>query len=684
MAITPTPPKKPYKRVSHGQERQDPYAWLEERENQAVIEYLKEENAYTEEFFKTFGSAEEDLYQELKARVIETDMSVPTQIGQYVYYMRTEEGRSYPFYCRKKIISKNEEGKEEIILDQNLLAHKKTYCDVGIVRISPNQNLLAFSVDYTGAEVYDLYIKNLATGELLPDVLFSIDGSAEWSEDGHYLFYTTYSESLRPYRLWRHQLGTPMSDDVLVYEEKNEELNIAIGKTRDHEFLTLCFYGSTDTVAVWVLSAHTPEKDFIGVCPFRGNVEYDLEHGSGYFYVRTNKDAIDFSLVRFPDREVFSEKAEVLIPPRAGVYLEGVDVFEKYIVLYEKEAGNERVVVREIDRGEEYSIPLPEVTGSLSPHGNPEFKTTVLRFSYTSFTSPTQVVDYDMSTRTWTTRKEESVPGYNRHLYRSERVYAPSSDGKSIPISLVYRADLRKDTPQPLFLCGYGAYGDGLSSYFSRNRLSLLDRGVIVALAHVRGGDELGRSWYFEGKGMQKKNSFNDFILCAEYLFQEGYSEKSKLVVSGASAGGLLVGAVIAKRPDICVGAVLDVPFVDVLNTMENPALPLTTIEYTEWGNPNNREVYEYMKSYAPYENIKNAVYPAIFTLASFSDRRVPYWEGAKWTARLREYNTGNAPILLKTELEAGHAGPSDRYAALRETAGQYLFILATLNLLGK
>lgn len=687
-----TPPRtlqKPFFRTSHGEKREDPYAWLEEGENPEVIEHLKNENGYTDEFYKTFGQAPEILYQELKGRIKEKDMSVPVKIGPYLYYLKTEEGQSYPIYCRKKIISSEKNYEEEIILDQNALAQGKAYCDIGIMRVSPDHNLLAYSVDYTGGEVYDLYVKNLDNGKLLPDFLSSIDGSAEWSEDGLYIFYTTYNEAQRPYRLFRHKLGQPKEEDFLVYEEKNESLNIAIGKTRDREFLTLFSYRSAEASAVSVLSARQPEGLFRLVCPEKEGCEYNLDHGEdpsgqGYFYVRTNIGAVDFKLTRFPDTENFSQEAEEVIPSREGVYLEGVDVFLKHLVVYEKEKGNERVVVQNIKTGEKHNILLPEEISSISPGGNPEFDTAILRFSYTSLISPTQVVDYDMEKRVWITRKEEEVTCYDKSLYQSERIYATASDGKEIPISIVFRKDKRLAGSQPLFLYGYGAYGDGLSPYFSSNRISLLDRGVIVALAHTRGGDDLGRLWYQEGKLFNKKNSFSDFISCAECLFERGYTENKKLIISGGSAGGLLIGAAVVKRPDLCLGALLDVPFVDVLNTMENPSLPLTTIEYAEWGNPKEIEAYRYIKSYAPYENIKEAAYPAILTLTSFSDRRVPYWEAAKWTARLREKNRGAAPILLKIEMAAGHGGPSGRYSALRETALRYTFVLSLFGLLDR
>ncbi len=661
-----------------GEERIDNYYWLRERDNPDVMAYLEAENAYTDEVMKHTEAFQEKLYQEIKSRIKETDLSVPFERGGYYYYTRNEEGKQYPIYCRKK---GSLEAPEEIILDINQLAEGKEFMDVGAYDISPDQTLLAYGTDETGAERYDLRIKNLTTGELYPEVLEGISSNVTWAADNKTLFYTVYDQAWRPYQLYRHTLGTDRSEDVLIYQEDDELYWIGTYLTKDNAFLILAV-GSNTTDEVYYLDATNPTGEFKVVHPREKGLEYSLTHHGDKFYITTNDNAVNFKLVSAPVSDPRKENWTEVIPARDEVKIDGLDMFKNYMVVYERERGLQTIRVTDMTTDETYYIDFPEPVYSYGTHLNPEFNTNILRFTYMSLVTPNSVYDYNMKTRERELKKQREVlGGYNKDDYTSERVFATAPDGAQVPISMVYRKGLVKDGNNPVYLYGYGSYGSSMDPWFSTARISLMDRGFIYAVAHIRGGGEMGRPWYEDGKLLKKKNTFIDFIACAEYLIKEKYTKPEKIAIVGGSAGGMLIGACVNMRPDLFGVAIAQVPFVDVMNTMLDPSLPLTVIEYEEWGNPNIEEYYRYMDSYSPYDNVKPMAYPNLLIMSSLNDTRVQYWEGAKWAAKLRANNTGHDRLLLKTNMGAGHGGNSGRYDALKEVAFEYAFILDCMGI---
>ena len=671
-----TPPvaaKQPHELVTHGDKRIDYYYWLRQQENAQVIDYLQAENDYTAAKMKHTEELQTSLYNEMLSRIQETDLSVPYRIKDYYYYSRTIEGQGYSIFCRKY---QSLAGEEEILLDQNELAAGKEFFSLGAASISPNQKILAYSTDTTGAEKYTLFFLDLTTRELYSETIPDTYYSLAWGNDNQTIFYTKVDDAHRPYQLWRHLLGSDPKNDVLLYQEDDEAYYLGVEKTRSRAYILLEL-GSKITSEVHYLDANQPDGKFQLFQPRQTGIEYSIEHHSDRFYIITNEEAINFKLMETPVNSPDKANWKTVIPHREEVMLEGIDAFADYLVIYERKGGLPTGRIQTLATGEITELTFPEPTYSFSEGNNPEFNTTKWRFGYSSMITPSSVFDYDLKTGERELKKEtEVLGGYDRTLYTSERLIAIASDGTEVPISLVYKKGITKDGSNPLWLTGYGSYGYSYPATFSSLRLSLLDRGFVFAIAHIRGGEEMGRKWYENGKFLHKKNTFTDFIACAEHLIAEQWTNSDRLVISGGSAGGLLMGAAINLRPDLFKAVVADVPFVDVLTTILDTSLPLTVLEWEEWGNPNQPEYYEYIKSYSPYDNVEAKDYPALLVTAGLNDSRVKYWEPAKWTAKLRELKTDNNLLLLKTNMSAGHGGASGRYESLKEIAFEYAFVL--------
>jgi len=662
----------------HGEIHIDNYFWLRERDNPEVIEYLKAENKYTESMMKHTEAFQETLYKEMLGRIKETDLSVPEKLGDYYYYTRTEQEKQYRIYCRKK---DSLEAEEEIMLDKNVLAKGYDYYDIGVFRISPDHKLLAYSIDTTGSERFTLYIKDLKTDSLFKEKISNAGYSAAWANDNKTIFYTILDNAKRPYKIYRHTLGTNTEQDEFVYHEKDDAFWLNISRTKSDKYLIIDLASHT-TSEVRYLSADAPEGKFKLVHPRQHKMEYYIEHHNDRFFIMTNDNAKNFKLMQTSVNDPSRENWKEIIPHRDSVKIDGIDIFKNFFVVYEMEKGLKKIQIRNFTSDETYYVDFPEPVYTFWLGKNRDFNSRLLRFTYNSFVTPRSVFDYNMDNRTQELKKQyEVLGGYNPSLYQSERIFATAQDGATIPISLVYKKGIKKDGNSPLYLIGYGAYGTCMETYFSSNRLSLLDRGFTYAIAHIRGGGEMGRYWYEQGKLLHKKNTFSDFIACAEYLINEKYTSSDKLVITGGSAGGLLIGAVTNMRPDLFKIVVADVPFVDLINTMLDPTLPLTVLEYEEWGNPNNKEYYDYMKSYSPYDNVAVKEYPNILITAGLNDSRVQYWEAAKWTAKLRALKTDNNLLLLKMNMGSGHLGASGRYDFLKDIAFEFAFILGLFGI---
>lgn len=682
LKATLTPPvahKQPQVFVLHGDERVDDYFWMRDENDPNVMAYLEAENAFTKAMMQHTEALQTTLYKEMLDRIQETDLSVPYRKDDYYYYSRTEEGKSYPIYCRKK---GSLDAPEEVLLDQNQLAQGYEYCRLGVFQVSPNHQILAYSVDTSGAEQYTLFFLDLSTFELYPETIAETYYSLAWGNDNTTILYTKVDSTNRPFQLWRHTLGSHPNNDVLIYQETDEAYFLSVGKTRSEAYI-LMQLGSKITSEVHYLDANNPTGSFQVIHPRHSGIEYKVEHHSNFFYIVTNEEAINFKLMKTPVASPAKQHWVTVIPHREDVMLSSVNAFAEYLVISARNAGLPILRVQRLATGEEYKINFPEPTYTLFLGNNPEFNTTTLRFNYTSLITPSSVFDYDMATHQRELKKETQVKGgYDRTQYESERIMATASDGTEIPISLVYNKGTHKDGKNSLWLTGYGSYGAPFPASFSSNRLSLLDRGIVFAIAHIRGGGDMGRKWYEDGKFLYKKNTFTDFIACAEHLIAENWTSKDRLVISGGSAGGLLMGAVVNMRPDLFKVAIAHVPFVDVVTTILDTSLPLSAMEWEEWGNPNDKSYYDYMKSYSPYDNVKPQDYPHLLITAGLNDSRVKYWEPAKWTAKLRERKTDSNLLLLKTNMGAGHGGASGRYESLKETAFEYAFVLDRLGLL--
>ena len=665
----------------HDEIRIDEYAWLRHRDDPAVLAYLEAENRHTEHVMRGTEPLQQRLYEEMRGRIRETDLSVPERRDGWLYYSRTEAGVQYPIFCRRR----DEPGAgEEILLDVNQLAAGHAYFRLGGFEVSPDHRRLAYSADVSGSESFTLAVRDLETGALLPERIENTSASLAWANDSRTLFYVVLDEARRPCRLYRHALGADPARDELVHFEADDAFFMDVGVTRSRRFLLLDL-ASHSTSEVRFADADDPRAEFRVVEPRRAGIEYNVTHHGDRFIIVTNDAAPNFRLVSAPvERPSRAHWTEVL-PYRPAVKLDSADAFRDHLVVWEREAGLRQVRVLDLASGSEHTVEFPEPVYTIRQHANPEFDTSVLRFSYTSMVTPNSVVDYDMHRRTWTVLKQtEVLGGFDAADYRSERLLAQAPDGMQVPVSLVYRVPRKPGVPRPLLLNGYGAYGISFDPAFSSSALSLLDRGWIVAIAHVRGGEELGRGWYEDGRLLRKRNTFSDFIAAAEHLVAEGYTAPDRLAVAGGSAGGLLMGAVTNLRPDLFRAVIAEVPFVDVVNTMLDASLPLTVIEYDEWGNPNEREFYEYIRSYSPYDNVESKDYPHILVTAGLNDPRVAYWEPAKWTARLRARKTDRNRLLLRTNMGAGHGGASGRYDHLREVAFKYAFLLDTVEALGE
>lgn len=678
----PQPPKAKQKRQvleAHGQVREDHFYWLREKDDPETIQYLEAENRYAEAAMADTKDLQEKLFAELKGRTKETDRSAPVRIDDYYYYARTEAGKEYLIYCRKKDSLENE---EEVLLDQNELANQSKFCGLGVFRVSPDHALLAYSVDVTGSEQFTVYVKDLATGKLLPDEIANTGHSLEWKNDSASFIYTTLDATLRPYRAMLHTLGQPADDDTELYQEADERFFMGLSKSKSDKYIFVGL-GSKITSEEHFLDADAADATLTCVQPREQGHEYSVEHHEDTFYISSNEHAPNFKLMKAPVAAPGKENWEEIIAHRDDVFLDMFEVFKRHLCVYELAEGVVRVRVRDLANDAEHYVDFPEEVYEVDSATNPVFDTSLVRLVYSSLVTPQTVFDYDMDTKERTVVKEQEVfGGYDPDNYVVRRLFAATSDGTNIPISLAHRKDIPLDGSAPCWLSGYGAYGMVHPVHFSPNMVSLLDRGFVVAVAHIRGGGERGRQWYEDGKYLQKGNTFTDYITAAEYLVDQGYTSPDRLVACGRSAGGLLMGAVANMRPDLFAAIVTSVPFVDAVTTMLDPSIPLTVIEYEEWGNPNEKEYFDYMISYSPYDNITQQDYPHILVMTGLHDSRVQYWEPAKWVAKLRTMKTDENLLILRTEMEQGHGGASGRYEHLREIAFEFTFVLKVLGLI--
>ena len=668
----------------HGDTRVDPYFWMRltdeqkqaanpDAQTQRVIQYLEDENAYTQAAMNDTEALQQQLYEEMVGRISPTDESVPYFKNGYWYYTRYEEGQEYPIYARKKAL----DAEEEIILNVNERAEGYRYYDAEGLAVSPDNTLLAFAEDTLSRRVYTIRFKNLETGELLPDQIPNTQGNGAWAADNQTYFYTTKDTvTLLSNQIWRHRLGEAVRDDVLKYEEKDPSFYIGVTKSKSDEYVII-WHRSTLANDYHLLKADQPEGEFRRFTPREEEHRYQIEHANDQFYMLTDWEAPNYRLMKTPEGTTNKQQWQEVIAHREDVFLDGMEVFEHYLVVDEKSNALPKLRVIDQRSNQEHYIQFDEPAYVLSAATNPEVDTEILRYGYASMTTPTSIYDYNMRTQERVLKKrDEVVGGHDPEAYVTERFSAPARDGKQVPISLVYKKGIRKEDRTPLLLYAYGSYGSSTNPYFSSARLSLLDRGFIWAIAHVRGGQDLGRAWYEDGKMFNKKNTFTDFIDCADHLIQEGYTSPEHLYAMGGSAGGLLMGAVANMAPDRFNGIIAAVPFVDVVSTILDESIPLTTNEFNEWGNPKNKDSYDYMLSYSPYDNVQEQEYPNMLVTTGLFDSQVQYWEPAKWVAKLRDKKTDNNLLLLETNMGAGHGGASGRFERYREIALEYAFLL--------
>lgn len=699
-ATPPVAEARPTERVLFGDRVVDPYAWLRDGDDPDVLAHLRAENAYTEAVLADVAGLQEDLFAEIKSRIRETDLSVPVRKDGWWYYSRTEEGRSYSIHCRRPVAADDAvvppvhdpggppSADEIVVLDENVEAGDDEFFDVGPYDLSPDHRLLFWGWDRTGDERYTATIRDLDTGDDLGDRLEDVSYSAAWALDGRTVFYVRPDAANRPYQVWRHRLGTDQGDDVLVFSEDDERFFVAVGLEKDDSFVQISI-SSKITDEVWVVPADRPDDEPRCIAPRRQGVEYSVAHHRGRFVIRTNdRGHDDFVVMTAPADDPGPDRWEILdigdhgAAESGSVMLSGIDVTDDHLVLFERADGLTRIRVRRWADGSVTRIAQPEAVSTIWPGANPEMATSVLRYGYASMTTPASVyvVDLDTGDRTLL-KRQEVLGGYDRDDYRTDRLWATAPDGTRVPISIVWRAD-RPAAPGPLVLYAYGAYEASIDPTFSSARLSLLDRGVAFAIAHVRGGGEMGRRWYLDGKLENKSNSFGDLVACARHLIDEGWTEPSGLVVRGGSAGGLTVGAALNLAPELFRAAVAEVPFVDVVTTMLDQSLPLTVTEWEEWGNPAADDVtYRTIGAYAPYENVEPRAYPSVLATGGLHDTRVGFWEPAKWVQALRRATTSGEPVLLWMDLGAGHGGPSGRYDSWREEARILAYILRAVGL---
>lgn len=674
----PVATKKPHELTKHDDTRTDNYYWLNERENPEVIAYLEAENAYTDTMLAHTNQLQQDLYDEMLGRIKQTDISVPFKLNGYYYYSRYEEGKEYPIYCRKK---GSQDAPEEIMLNGNDMAEGYPYFEIGGWEISADNNLLAYSVDTVSRRQYTIYVKNLTTGEIYAQNIPNTSGNMAWGNDNKTLFYSVKDETLRPYKVMRHNIEMDFEQDETVFTEDDPTFYAFVFKTKSQAYIMV---GTVSTMSAEYsfVDAYKPQNDFTLVQARQPDMLYGVDHYKNDFYIRTNLDAQNFRLMKTSVKKPGMENWKEVIAHRPDVLLEDFEIFSDYLAVSERQKGLVNIRVMSWDKKNDYYLDFGEPVYTAYMSTNVDFDTKTLRYGYTSLTTPNSVYDYDMAAKTRTLLKQQEVlGGYNADEYQSERLYVPSHDGVMVPVSLVYKKGLKKDGKNPLVLYGYGSYGASMDVYFSSTRLSLLDRGFVWAIAHIRGGEELGRQWYEDGKLLNKMNTFHDFIACGDYLVKEQYTDSEHLFALGGSAGGLLVGAVANMRPDMWKGIIAAVPFVDVVTTMLDESIPLTTGEYDEWGNPNDKEYYEYMLSYSPYDNVEAKDYPAMLVTTGLHDSQVQYWEPAKWVAKLRDVKTDDNMLLLKTNMDFGHGGASGRFERLKETALEYAFMMNELGM---
>jgi oligopeptidase B len=679
-APLPAPPvakKVPKTTEVNGRRLVDNYFWLRDKKNPEVKAYLEAENAYTDAVMKPTEAFQKRLYGEMLSRIKETDVDVPYKQGGYFYYSRTEAGKQYRIHCRKK---GSLDAPEEVVLDVNELAKGQSFMSLGAFAVSSDGNLLAYSTDNTGFRQYELAVKDLRTGKVFSDRAGKV-GSVVWANDNKTLFYTVEDTAKRQYRLYRHAVGT-MAPDDLVYEEKDERFDIEARKTLSQAYIFL-ISGSHTTTEVRYISADQPTADWKIIEPRKQDVEYYPDHNGGFFYIRVNDTGRNFRLVKAPVDDPRGQNWQEVVGHRPSVMLDDISFFKNYYVRYERENGLPQISVTDLRSGQSKRIEFPEPAYDVSEYINREYDTTKFRYIYQSAITPVSIFEYDMGNATSVLLKQEEVPGgYDRTRYQVEQIYATAADGVKIPISVVHLKGARLDGKGPLYLYGYGSYGDSIDLDFDPERFSMVDRGVVAAVAHIRGGGEMGKAWHDDGRMMHKKNTFTDFITCAEYLVAQGYGSKDRLVIEGESAGGLLMGAVLNLRPDLFKAALVGVPFVDVMNTMLDESLPLTVTEFEEWGNPKEKPAFDYMITYSPYDNIEAKAYPNMLVRTSFNDSQVMYWEPAKYVAKMRALRTDHNVLILKANLSpAGHGGASGRYDRLRESAFDYAFLLTQMGI---
>ncbi len=685
--VAPVARRERRTRVVHGRELVDDYDWLREREAPEVRAHLEAENAHTEAVTADLEELRERLYEEMLGRIEETDVSAPTRDGDWDYYVRTARGLAYPIHCRRPASDRpltTAEPHEEVLLDVNDLASGHDFFEIGALALSHDHRLLAYSYDTDGDERFRLVIKDLESGELLPDVIEDVYYPLAWATDDRTFFYATLDDAHRPWRIVRHRLGEAPADDVVVFEEGDERFFVDVSLTRSKRFLVISSASSV-TSECHLLEADEPGGVWRCFARRRHEVEYDVDHlvdrGGERFLVLTNLEAKNFRIVEADVDRTEMAAWRDWIPHREEVTLEWLDVFADRVVVGERQDGLVHLRVRSLVDGSDHRIEMPEEAYSIGGGGNPEFETDRYRFGYSSLVTPSTVFDYHVEQRRLeVVRRQPVLGGYDPGVYVTRRIHAEAADGTSVPVTVVHRRDLSLDGCNPCLLYGYGAYGMTIDPSFSSLTVSLLDRGFVYAIAHVRGGALLGERWHDDGKLLAKRNSFTDFVVAAEHLIGSGYTRPSRLAIRGGSAGGLLVGAATNLAPETFAVVLAAVPFVDVVNTMLDDTLPLTVIEYEEWGDPVEREAFEAMLDYSPYDNVRDADYPAMLVTAGFNDPRVQYWEPAKWVAKLRRHQQGERPILLKTDLGSGHGGPSGRYAYLRERAFEYAFLIDRLR----
>ena len=684
LAAPPRAPREARDVSVHGDPRSDEYHWLRDRDDPRTLAYLRAENAYADAWFAPHAALKEQLYQEMVSRIQQDDDSVPMRKGAWWYSTRTRQGEQYPRYLRRRSHGAERrfdpDGVDETLLDLNAMAVGQPFLQLGTTAVSPDATRLAYTVDHTGGRDYTLHVKDLARGTI---DAWSIEqvASAAWANDSRTLYYVTMDETKRANRLWRHVVGSNGAAELL-FEEPDELFDVGVARTLDERWILV---GSqSKDASEWRVAAADLSGDVAfamrTVLARRADIEYDVEHRAGRFWIRINDTGRNFRLVTVDADAPDLAAAEEVIAARDDVMLDDVDVFARYLVVTERAAGNLRLRVIELDTGDDHTIAFDEPAHSVRTSGNAEFETTTLRFVYTSMTTPASTFDYDLATRERVLRKRQPVPGYDPTLYASERTFATARDGTRVPISLVYRKDRRRASPQPLLLYGYGAYGIPIDPAFSQTRVSLLDRGLVFAIAHIRGGGDLGRTWYEAGKMARKQTTFDDFIACAEALVAGGWTTPAQLAIEGGSAGGLLMGAVVNQRPELFRAVVAEVPFVDVVTTMLDESMPLTVGEFIEWGNPKIAEQYAWLRAYSPYDNLKAGAYPAMLVRTGLNDTQVAYWEPAKYVARLRTLKTDERTLVFRINLEVGHGGASGRFDSLREIAEDDAFVLVELG----